>query len=135
MKDWAADGDVGTREYYKDKCEELYKRVTELEEKYESTGTKCHGGHVNNLPLALWDCPMCTEELKAKVERWKSKYVDQKEGNVGLVQLEREAREDRATWETAYHKLEAALRDITELDPGLWDTMQKIARKALGMEP
>ncbi len=53
MEDWAADGDVGTREYYKDKCEELYK----------------------------------------------------------------------------------ALREITELDPGLWDTMQKIARKALGMEP
>lgn len=48
---------------------ELQNRIAELKEKYESTGTKCHGGHVNNLPLALWDCPMCTTELRAALEK------------------------------------------------------------------
>lgn len=39
-------------------------RVAELEAKYETTGQKCNSGHVNNLPMKLWDCPMCTEKLR-----------------------------------------------------------------------
>lgn len=45
---------------------ELAQEVIRLREKYESPGVKCNKGHVNNLPLALWDCPMCTEELRVK---------------------------------------------------------------------
>ncbi len=39
-------------------------RVAELEAKYETTGQKCNSGHVNNLPIKLWDCPVCTEKLR-----------------------------------------------------------------------
>ena len=35
VENWAADGDIGTREYYKDKCEELYKRISDLEKENE----------------------------------------------------------------------------------------------------
>jgi hypothetical protein len=45
---------------------QLAKEVIRLREKYEQPNPKCNKGHVNNLPLALWDCPICTEELKAE---------------------------------------------------------------------
>ena len=57
-------------------------RVAELEAKYETTGQKCNSGHVNNLPIKLWDCPMCTDKLRkqrdALLEACKivSKYFD-----------------------------------------------------------
>lgn len=46
----------------------LYKELEELKAKYERPWIKCHSGHVNNLPLALWDCPMCTQELRDKLK-------------------------------------------------------------------
>ena len=48
--------------------DDLYERITELnreverlKEKYEGKAPKCNRGHENNLPLALWNCPMCTD--------------------------------------------------------------------------
>ena len=41
------------------KCE-----MDRLRAKYESPNPQCNKGHVNNLPLALWDCPMCVTELR-----------------------------------------------------------------------
>lgn len=41
-------------------------RIAELEAKYETRGQKCHSGHVNTLPLSLWDCPMCTDILRVQ---------------------------------------------------------------------
>ena len=30
-------------------------------EKYDAPNPKCNAGHVNNLPLKLWNCPQCTD--------------------------------------------------------------------------
>ncbi len=43
---------------------QLAEEVIKLREKYEQPNPKCGNGHVNNLPLALWDCPMCVEEIR-----------------------------------------------------------------------
>ncbi len=29
----------------------------------------CNAGHKSNLPLALWDCPVCTELLRDKLQK------------------------------------------------------------------
>ena len=45
--------------------------MTEAEKKleeYESSGIKCNTGHVNNLPLKLWDCPVCTDIKRKKIK-------------------------------------------------------------------
>lgn len=42
---------------------QLADEIIKLREKYEQPNPKCGKGHENTLPLALWDCPMCTEEL------------------------------------------------------------------------
>jgi hypothetical protein len=42
----------------------LAQQVAAMKYKYERPGIKCHSGHENNLPLALWDCPMCTEAFR-----------------------------------------------------------------------
>jgi len=50
----------------------LLKELEELRskvERYEQPNLKCGRGHKNNLPLALWDCPMCTEGLRTELER------------------------------------------------------------------
>ena len=39
--------------------------------RYTDPNPKCNKGHVNNLPLALWDCPICVGEIKAEKERYK----------------------------------------------------------------
>lgn len=43
--------------------------VKRLQDKYEKPGQKCGNGHVNNLPIKLWDCPACTEKLR-KERKW-----------------------------------------------------------------
>ena len=47
----------------------LRDRLTRMRAKYESSGIKCGRGHDNVLPVSLWDCPMCTEERRDRVER------------------------------------------------------------------
>ena len=47
--------------------EQLKQRI----ERYEQPNLKCGKGHENNLPLSLWDCPMCTEELRQDLEQYK----------------------------------------------------------------
>ena len=39
-----------------------------LQDKYEKPGQKCGNGHINNLPIKLWDCPVCTEKLRNEKE-------------------------------------------------------------------
>jgi hypothetical protein len=46
---------------------ELRQRV----ERYEQPNLKCGRGHENNLPLSIWDCPMCTEEGRQELEQYK----------------------------------------------------------------
>ena len=29
----------------------------------------CHSGHKSNLPVALWDCPVCTQLLRDKLQK------------------------------------------------------------------
>src|SRR3990172_10898480 len=43
----------------------LIAEVDRLRTKYESSNPRCNKGHINNLPLALWDCPTCVTELRA----------------------------------------------------------------------
>ena len=31
----------------------------------------CNAGHKSNLPLALWDCPVCTQLLRDQIQRVK----------------------------------------------------------------
>jgi cell division septum initiation protein DivIVA len=45
----------------------LLAEVRRLREKYEGKAPRCNGGHENNLPLALWDCPTCTEALRRQL--------------------------------------------------------------------
>lgn len=52
--------------------EDLVKEIHRLREKYERGGQKCNRGHVNKLPVSLWDCPMCTEELRSELEQAKT---------------------------------------------------------------
>jgi hypothetical protein len=42
----------------------LRSELGQIRYKYERPGIKCHSGHENNLPLALWDCPVCTAVLR-----------------------------------------------------------------------
>ncbi len=40
----------------------------------------CNAGHKSNLPLALWDCPVCTQLLRDKLKKveelvWQSKSL------------------------------------------------------------
>ncbi len=46
-KSWAEDGEVGTREYLKDKCEELYKRIAKLEKALKKIITQPLMVHTN----------------------------------------------------------------------------------------
>jgi hypothetical protein len=43
---------------------DLIAELRRLKEKYEGAAPRCNAGHVNNLPLALWDCPTCTNETR-----------------------------------------------------------------------
>jgi len=36
-------------------------------DRYEQPGPKCNKGHENTLPIALWDCPVCREEVRAQL--------------------------------------------------------------------
>jgi hypothetical protein len=44
-----------------DEIERLNARVAEMERKYERPGITCGRGHVNILPVSLWNCPICTD--------------------------------------------------------------------------
>ncbi len=46
------------------------KEVERLKDKYEMQGQKCGNEYVNNLPIKLWDCPVCTEKLRGKMKRF-----------------------------------------------------------------
>ncbi len=48
---------------------DLLDEIERLEAKYETPGVKCGRGHDNHLPVALWDCPICTEQLQVRAER------------------------------------------------------------------
>ncbi|KKM26478.1 hypothetical protein LCGC14_1584410 [marine sediment metagenome] len=48
--------------------DEKDKEIKRLQDKYEKPGQKCGNGHVNNLPIKLWDCPVCTEKLRKEKE-------------------------------------------------------------------
>lgn len=50
--------------------------VRRLREKYEEPGQKCNQGHVNNLPLRLWTCPVCAEELAADRDLYKRAFEE-----------------------------------------------------------
>ena len=45
--------------------------VKRLQDKYEKPGQECGNGHINNLPLGLWDCPVCTEKLRSEIRQLK----------------------------------------------------------------
>ena len=36
--------------------------------KYEIPGQRCNAGHLNGLPIKLWDCPICTELLNECIQ-------------------------------------------------------------------
>src|ERR1043165_10147325 len=44
-----------------------YSAYEEIKNKYESNGIKCNAGHLNHLPLSMWDCPMCVELIRSKL--------------------------------------------------------------------
>ena len=48
--------------------DEKDKEIKRFQDKYEKPGQKCGNGHVNNLPMKLWDCPVCTEYLRNKIK-------------------------------------------------------------------
>ena len=53
------------------RVQELESELQRLTAKYEASGLQCHKGHVNNLPLALWDCPICVEDLRRERDEWR----------------------------------------------------------------
>lgn len=50
------------------KIQDLEAEIKRLKQKYEHFGQKCNKGHINYLPVSLWDCPMCTEELRKRIK-------------------------------------------------------------------
>ncbi len=63
-------GDKVPIETYNQLCRDLDKaqaEIKELKTKYEAPGQKCNAGHVNNLPIKLWDCPICTALLNDRI--------------------------------------------------------------------
>lgn len=50
------------------RAEAAEERVTELKEKYETPGVRCGRGHENILPVSLWTCPMCHQDLTEALE-------------------------------------------------------------------
>jgi len=36
----------------------------------------CNAGHKGNLPLALWDCPVCTQLLRDELDRLRPKVEE-----------------------------------------------------------
>ncbi len=49
----------------------LTTRVRELEDKYENNPMTCNAGHTSQ-PMRLWDCPVCTEQLRTRVRELES---------------------------------------------------------------
>jgi hypothetical protein len=45
----------------------LRAEIRRLRTRYEMPGQWCHSDHENILPLALWDCPLCTEAMRARL--------------------------------------------------------------------
>lgn len=53
-------------------CGECLGLIDELKarlERYEAPNPKCNMGHENNLPLKLWVCPVCHEEVVRERDR------------------------------------------------------------------
>lgn len=46
----------------------LVAELRRLKDKYEGKAPRCNGGHENTLPIALWDCPTCTEVLRGQLK-------------------------------------------------------------------
>lgn len=44
--------------------------------RYETPGVSCGKGHINHLPVSLWDCPICTEEKNAEINRLRDTLRD-----------------------------------------------------------
>ncbi len=63
-------GDKVPFETYDQICGDLDRaneEIKQLKNKYETPGQKCNRGHTNGLPLSLWDCPICTSQLREKI--------------------------------------------------------------------
>lgn len=45
-------------------------------QRYEESGQKCNRGHVNSLPLRLWTCPVCAEELAVDRDLYKRAFEE-----------------------------------------------------------
>jgi DNA repair exonuclease SbcCD ATPase subunit len=54
---------------YSECMQEEVRALTERLERFEAPRPKCNKGHENALPLKLWDCPMCTEEIRAERDK------------------------------------------------------------------
>lgn len=72
-------------------CEGMEDPETEVSQlkQYDEPNMKCNKGHVT-LPLKLWDCPACTEELRQEIamlrsalERAKLEITDPNKGRSG----------------------------------------------------
>ena len=73
-------GDKVPIETYNMICKDLDNATGEikrLKNKYEEPGQKCNSGHKNVLPVSLWDCPICTEQLRKEKEWLLRKSVDE----------------------------------------------------------
>jgi hypothetical protein len=42
--------------------------------RYEEPGQVCNSGHINILPVKLWDCPLCVEVLKSERDALRSQF-------------------------------------------------------------
>ena len=60
-------------------------------ERYEQPNLKCGRGHENNLPLALWDCPMCTEEKRVELEQYKRALDEQ----MNVIYVQKDTQKNR----------------------------------------
>ncbi len=64
-------GDKVPIETYNQICRDLdmaNKTIKEMKIKYEIPGQRCNAGHLNGLPIKLWDCPICTELLNECIQ-------------------------------------------------------------------
>ena len=71
----------------------------------------CNAGHKSNLPIALWDCPVCTQLLRDQLQQVKDKanaviseFVEMSEGRIEFTP------KSIQELSAAIHEVEAALK-------------------------
>lgn len=92
----------------------LLAEIERLKDKYEGKAPRCNAGHENTLPLALWDCPTCTEALRRVAVSRKVLLDEAREQNEAFQRRAEAAERDMEAAEAYAVELRAALEYMGE---------------------